>query len=373
MILRVFIVLLFLAFFFNCKENKQNPVEHALRSSNDKIKKVMEQLEAHEVQILYTEISEGKDGSVEFRDFDFQLDDSLYFYPASSVKFPIAILALEKVNEISQINRNTPFSVSGDSVNSTVANDINQIFAVSDNAAFNRLYEFFGKDDINARLNLKGIPARLSHRLSVDNSADTTIKSVDFFEGDSIIFSTEKTVADDIKPLKLRSIEKGVGYTIGDSLVKSPMDFSKKNYLPISSLHGIMKRLMFPQKFKLEQQFKLSEEDRSFLLNSMKSVPRQSGYDETEYYDGYVKFFMIGDTKDRLSEAIDIYNKVGYAYGYLTDCAYIVDKKSGKSAIITATIHVNDNQIYNDGVYEYETIGIPFLAELGRQLMSSEN
>ncbi len=69
---------------------------------------------------------------------------------------------------------------------------------------------------------------------------------------------------------------------------------------------------------------------------------------------------------------IEIFNKVGYAYGYLTDCAYIINKKSNKKYLITATIHVNKNQIYNDGVYEYEyeTIGIPFLAQLGRELVN---
>ena len=60
---------------------------------------------------------------------------------------------------------------------------------------------------------------------------------------------------------------------------------------------------------------------------------------------------------------------MGYAYGYLTDCAYIINRETNKEYIITATIHVNENGIFNDDNYEYETIGIPFLAELGRQLV----
>ena len=71
-----------------------------------------------------------------------------------------------------------------------------------------------------------------------------------------------------------------------------------------------------------------------------------------------------------MPEHIIIYNKVGYAYGYLTDCAYIVDKKKNKEYIITATIYVNKNGIFNDDMYEYDTVGLPFLAELGRQLLS---
>jgi hypothetical protein len=59
---------------------------------------------------------------------------------------------------------------------------------------------------------------------------------------------------------------------------------------------------------------------------------------------------------------------VGYAYGYLTDNAYIIDTKNNIEYILTATIHVNANEIYNDDAYEYETLGIPFLAALGREI-----
>ena len=40
--------------------------------------------------------------------------------------------------------------------------------------------------------------------------------------------------------------------------------------------------------------------------------------------------------------------------------------------IISATILVNDNQIFNDDTYEYEQIGIPFLAQLGREFYEQE-
>jgi hypothetical protein len=49
-----------------------------------------------------------------------------------------------------------------------------------------------------------------------------------------------------------------------------------------------------------------------------------------------------------------------------------VDFKNKVEFMLSATIHVNENQIYNDNVYEYNSIGIPFLAELGRQLYQHE-
>ena len=122
----------------------------------------------------------------------------------------------------------------------------------------------------------------------------------------------------------------------------------------------------------MSEQFHLSEEQNSALLKAMHTVPRKVGYDPKTYYDGYCKFFMYGDTKENIPDHIEIYNKVGFAYGTLTDCAYIKDSKNQVDFLITATILVNKNGIFNDNDYEYEKVGIPFLAELGRQLYQLE-
>ncbi|HUH29476.1 serine hydrolase [Gelidibacter sp.] len=345
------------------------PVKSALSSDDVKINRVMKDLPSHEVQVFFSEVVRDKNDKVSFKEDQFQVDDNTYFYPASSVKLPIAILALEKLNEHKLLNRNTTYQVEGDSIISSFAKDITDIFAVSSNAASNRLFEFLGQDDINRRLNAKGISARISHRLSTPNSDDLVTKSISFYKGEEIIFKTEPINNLSISPLHLNLIKKGLGYTVSDSLVNQPMDFSDKNYLPISSLHGILKRLIFPELFPKDQQFHVKEDDRHFLIQAMGILPREAGYTTEEYYDSYGKFLVIGDSKNPIPEHLKIYNKVGYAYGYLTDCAYIVDSKTKKEYLITATIHVNKNRIYNDGIYEYDTVGIPFLAALGRQLV----
>src|SRR5690606_574373 len=104
----------------------------------------------------------------------------------------------------------------------------------------------------------------------------------------------------------------------------------------------------------------------------MCALPRSNGYDPAKYPDGYGKLFMYGDTKDRIPENIKIYSKLGGAYGTLTDCAYITDTKNQVEFMLTATILVNKNGIFNDDAYEYDQIGIPFLAELGRELYALE-
>jgi len=356
------------AFLFGCQP--ENPIKRALKSNSDEISVVMTNFDGHEIQILFSEINQETKDSISFRDYSFQVNDSNYFYPASSVKFPVAVLALEKLSTMPLVKRDTEYLIEGDTIRSTISKDIINIFAVSDNQAYNRLFEFLGKDYINQKLNSKGIAARISHRLSVENSADLNYKPIRFYREDSLVLSVKKNSSKAIIPLKLNRTEKGIGYTKNESLIEQPMDFSKKNYLPVKSLHGIMKRVIFPELFGKKQQFNLIKEDREFLLKSMSILPKEAGYTDEDYYDSYVKFLVFGDRKTDIPDHIKIYNKVGYAYGYLTDCAYVVNQKTEQSYIITATVHVNENQIYNDGVYEYESVGIPFMAELGRTLIN---
>jgi len=365
-------VLLLLCFCCAQQEPTKDPLYLILESNEIEIKRVMENLEDHEVQIKYSEIIR-EDNSVSFIDHDFNINDSVYFYPASSVKFPAAVLALEKLNSENMYSINTPFYVEGDSSSTTFKNEIIKIFAVSDNQAYNRLFEFLGKDHINSKLHAKGLePARISHRLSTNNAYDLRTKPLVFYENDSTLKPTDEIDNVAIEELTLPNIKKGKGFYANDELINEPFDFSLKNYLPINTLHNTMKQLIFPEQFDESQRFKLSSEDRLFLLESMSSLPKDSGYETEDYYDSYVKFFIFGDSKDPISEHMKIYNKVGYAYGYLTDCAYIRDEKNDIDFMITATIHVNKDGIFNDDVYEYEDIGIPFLAELGRQLYQYE-
>lgn len=340
-----------------------------MSSDDAKINKVTKDLASHDVQVFFSEVIRDKRGRVSFKEDQFQVADSTYFYPASSVKLPIAILALEKLNEYKLVDMNTTYKLENDSTTSTFAKDIIDVFAVSSNEASNRLFEFLGQDEINQRLHDKGILSRISHRLSVTDSNNLNTKPLLFFKENEVIFKTTSATNQPISALRLNKIEKGIGYTIGDSLVNQPMDFSKKNYLPINSLHGILKRLVFPELFPKDQQFHLSEDDRLFLIEAMGVLPKEAGYTSKDYHDGFVKFFVIGDSKTPMPGYLKIHNKVGYAYGYLTDCAYIINNKTNKEYLITATIHVNENQIYNDGVYEYDTVGIPFLAALGRFLV----
>ena len=56
---------------------------------------------------------------------------------------------------------------------------------------------------------------------------------------------------------------------------------------------------------------------------------------------------------------------MGWAYGFLTDVSYVIDVKNNIEFMLAATIYVNQDEILNDDKYEYETIGLPLLHEVG--------
>ncbi len=368
-----FPLMLILMALVSCSESPEatGPLEKVLSSQNPNIKRVMDSVEQYEVQIRYTQIEREND-SIFFTDFDFQADENNYFYPASTVKFPIAVLALEKLNSNDTLSRHTKFYVEGDSIENTFSEDVSKVFAVSDNHANNRLFEYLGQDAINDGLLGKGIePVRISHRLGY-HSDDLSTKPLIVYLNDSTTTTTLPIINSEPRTLELNKITKGVGFHAEDSLIRQAFDFSMKNYYPVKAQHAVLKRVIFPENYSKEERFELTDDQREFLLSAMHTLPREVGYDPSEYYDGYCKFFIYGDTKEPIPEHIKIFNKVGFAYGTLTDCAYILDTKNNVEFMLTATILVNKDGIFNDDAYEYDEIGIPFLAELGRAVYAYE-
>ncbi|MFT4534082.1 MAG: hypothetical protein ACJA1A_002171 [Saprospiraceae bacterium] len=388
------IILLTLSvFFISCKETKpKSTLEKIFDSGTEGFKKVISEKDKYEVQILFSPITESENGvTVEDHFFNFRPDD--YFYPASTVKMPVAFLALQKLEELQKagvaVNRNTHLTidslrtpqtaVSSDTSNetgfATIAHYIDKLFVVSDDDAYNRLFEFTSQDYINSHLRNKGIftNSRIVHRVGVGGFSfdeNRWVPSINFLDNNGESFHTRQpTYAQSYWLTPISKTSKGIAYIDPDgNKIESPFDFSQKNFININDLQESLKRLILPRLYPVEMQYNIGEDDRSFVLESMATLPKDHSYlkgKTDEFYDSYVKFFLFGDNREPMPDHIIIRNKVGVAYGYLTDCAYIQDTKNDIEFFLTATVHVNENQTYNDGIYEYEEIGIPFLAELG--------
>jgi hypothetical protein len=308
-----------------------------------------------------------KDGNI---DYEYNVDNEEYFYPASTVKLPIALLAIEKVNESKFITLDTPFRVENESEKYTLRDEIFKMFVISDNKSFNRIFEFLGQDYINGKLNALGFKnTTIFHRLSVVDSDNLKTKKVYFYiEEDSISYQTFNR---EIDANQINGLKKGKKFFNNkNELVKKPMDFSKKNRISINDLHEMTTQVFLPENYIDKKSFQLNNKQREFIWEAMSASPSKLGLNKEKYPDNFVKFFIRGDEKkkDSTINNLKIYNKVGTGYGQLTETAYM--ETENDRFILTATMYVNDNNIINDDIYEYETIGIPFFASLGKEILS---
>ena len=351
---------------------------------------VLADAERHELQVLYTQIDRGAGNRPRFTRHRYRVDPAAYFYPASAIKLAGALLALEKLNRLglsrdeavridSAYSRQTPALEDSTAPGGrpTIAHYIRKLFAVSDNDAYNRLYEFVGQQHMNEGLWEKGYEdLRLTHRLAVARSAAENRRTNPFtiYRGDEVLYRQPMLV----NPHTWRApapIPKGKGHIRGGELVEAPKDFAGSNYMSVEVLQDLLLAALFPETLPAHRRFGLRAEDYTFLHRAMSMLPRECPhptYDPETYYDSYVKFFLFGDSKERMPANVRIFNKVGLAYGYLVDNAYVVDLEANVEFLLTAVLLVNDNGIFNDGVYEYDEVGFPFLAELGRVIYEYE-
>ena len=108
----------------------------------------------------------------------------------------------------------------------------------------------------------------------------------------------------------------------------------------------------------------------------MSKYPNESTspkYSLPDYYPAYCKFLFYGaDDKKTIDPNIRIFNKVGDAYGQMIDVAYIADFKNKIEFFISAVIYCNSDGILNDDKYDYDTIGKPFMKNLGKVIYDYE-
>lgn len=345
------------------------------------------------VQVIYTKIDRKKNNKPVFTDYYFNVDAANYFYPASTVKMPVALLALQKLRKLrdKKIDRNTSMiteegnapqtAVYNDPLASdgrpTVAQYTKKIFLVSDNDAYNRLYEFCGRDYINKQLHKKGFSsAEILHRLSslFTPEENRYTNPVSFFADSGKLMYRQPQQLSTVQK-SARSEAVGRGYMKDDILIEKPFDFSSKNRISLEDLHMIMRSIIFPDAVPKKKRFKIRKSDYEFVRKYMSQYPAETSfppYNRDEYWDFYTKFLLAGAEKTSPPKNIRIFNKAGDAYGFLTDVAYIIDTEKQVEFMLSATIYCNSDGIINDDKYDYEQVGFPFMKQLGEVIYDFE-
>jgi hypothetical protein len=354
---------------------------------------ILKNQEEYKVQVIYTKIDRKKKGQPVFSDFHYKTDTNNYYYPASTVKLPVAILALQKLRELNipglDMNTTMITGSNGDGQTEvhndptapdgrpTIAHYIKKIFLVSDNDAFNRLYEFLGQEYINRSLHSMGYTdLQIIHRLAISltEAQNRHTNPITFYDtAGKVIYRKEAMISK--WPYQVKDIRIGKGYISGDGLVAEPFNFSMKNRMSLYTNHRLLRSVIFPEAVPHVQRFNLSADDYVFLRKYMSMLPGESvnpSYDPTEFWDNYVKMILNGVEKKPVNPSIRIFNKSGWSYGFLTDVVYVADFKNNVEFMASATIYCNKDGILNDNKYDYESVGYPFMKHLGEVLHRHE-
>lgn len=350
---------------------------------------IIDRKKDYRLQIAYTQIDRDPNGVPTTRTYTFDAD-KYYYYGASTIKFPAAVFCLEKFNKLAKYD--VSLSDSFDIKNTACANLTDEklwknksprnfafllknLLIVSDNNAFNPIYDFVTPIGFMKRFEELGFKnAFISKRFApCDVTENQRSNALSFFDDFGHVKMEQLALDLDFGSSYTGKLSPLVGrYHLAGKLVKRPFDFSDYNYVRLSDLHQLMQWVIFEDNSKL----KLRSSDFLFLKTTLSQYPRSLGmidFDEKKMPDSYMKFFWRADSSQtEIPPRFRLYNKVGQAYGFLTDCMYFKDEVNGLEFFLSASIYVNKNETLNDGKYEYETTGFPFLQNLFAAIYNEE-
>src|SRR5687768_7697048 len=230
-------------------------LEEILRNNNDPVvKKVIADPSAYRLQLIYTRIDRDRNNRPAFTNFYYG-DTAAYFNPASMVKLPLAILALEKLNLLNKpgVNKYThvrfdssyPAQVAADrdstaaSGKPSIAHYIKKAFLISDNDAYNRLYQFLGQRWIDSALRKKGYTGTKIIRqfMGFTEEQNRHTNQVKFLDDAGKMLYLQPSAYNADSFLFPRIIKIGKGYiNRNGELVNEPFDFTRQNNVTLEYL-----------------------------------------------------------------------------------------------------------------------------------------
>ena len=359
-----------------------NPIELVLKS-DPYFKEIIKDKEDYEIQVMLTKVNYDNT-KIDFQNYQYQHDENQYFYPASTIKLPIVVLTLKKINELrskgsditlkSKIILNTKDNYSNFKLQDSITsfqNIIADIFLVSDNSASNILIDFIGYNYFNDEMQNAGFDKTyLNHKFNPDPYVNSTWQISDLDNNIiSSINDNQKIIkADD----KTNGLDKGERRYFNGEILDESLNFSEKNRFSITDMHNLIKYIFYPEIFDKANTFNLNVEDYDFIRYWMSRFTYEDIGEkfigDENFFETYNKFFIHGDEQSVSNEQIRVYNKIGQAYGTSIDNGLIKNYQNNVEFILTSIIYTNKNKVINDNLYEYDDIAVPFLAKLSRAI-----
>lgn len=387
--------LLLLVSINSISQNKFN-FDSLIKSTLPKYAAILDNPNKFKLQIIYTQINRDADNKPAFKNFRVH-PNKTYLYPASTIKLPITLVSLMKLNDLKEKGVTLDSPMLTDSAyfcQKKVYKDttapghypslslyIKKMWLVSDNWSCARVYEFIGCDYFHKQLEQNGFKnVRINNRLDGSCPGDTAkVTPPVYFLSASYdtIYKQGLSFSQYNKPHPIEKSLAGVTHRDANGKKrKGPKNFSKHNYFTLADAHELMRRLVFNPFLKTEEKLPIDNNDRLIVLKYAGMMPRESEfpkYDKKEYYDSYKKYFMYGSAVATITaDSIRVFNIVGRAYGFLIDCAYIIDLKNSVEFMLSASVFVNERRDIGSGKYEYEALGLPFLRDLSLGIYNYE-
>ncbi|MDB5283316.1 MAG: hypothetical protein JWO06_2391 [Bacteroidota bacterium] len=390
--LRFFALVIMSSFsFFACAQSADGDVLRQIIGQHpEHFDSVLAKKEYYRLQIIYTQVDRDENNQPHLNSYALDTGKCFY-YCASMIKLLEIPLAMEKINRV----KNFPVSIydsiviSGDACGdqneaayrkrgnfSTPAQLIKEMLLVSNNHAFNPLYDFLGQHYFNDRAHQLGYgSAVVCNRFAGCDTFQNRIGSAVIFydrTNSKLKYLQENSFNRDQPKVTGMNTVVGKGFLNGPN-VDPPKDFCYNNYISLGDLHRLVINLTFPQLQQVKMD--MAPADYSFIHKYMGMYPRESVapvYDVTQYPDNKMKFFLSLVDSFHASKNVRVFNKVGLAYGFVTDCSYFVDTLNKVEFFLSCSMYVNRDEILNDGIYEYELTAFPFFRNLCTHIYNRE-
>lgn len=352
-------------------------VEQLLGGGSPALKAVMAAPETYRFQVLYGIVDEGDRPTLERHGYR---ADAEYFFPASAMKVPIALATFDWL-ATRQVGRDAtlaihPSSGSGEPYVTTVARETWRALIVSDNFAANRLLGIVGHREAHETLWSLGLSsARIRTGFATGAELDPAEVSprIQVLAGGRPAQEIAPRRSDlALPPTDAKGLDIGKAAIVDGRRKEGPMSFADKNAMTLRDLQDTLVRIVRPDLLPADARGDVaSREDLAYLRQALGTLPSQSGlagYDRNVVADYQLSPFLRGIERVRARGRFEIYSKVGQAYGFLVANAYVVDKETGRSFFLTASVFANPNETMNDDLYAYDTISFPALADVGEAI-----
>ncbi|XOV67932.1 MAG: serine hydrolase [Fluviicola sp.] len=312
-----------------------------------------------------------------------------YYYPASLVKVPAALVLLEVLNE-----RNIPLDAIPvfDTINACGSTKfveiskehqvsfrqmLTELIVASDNHFYNAIYHFITPKELNERLRRKGLQGVKVYRAFTGCNRTDQLRTYPYkvFERSSpekLIYVQNASVLDSAVLESQYSFSQNRLFgskheNSAGEIVEGPYDLNYHIEIPLEQMHTMMRFIFYPSHFPEEKKWNIRESDLTYLKEMLGTFPSEipTSYRSLKHLKDreykYVLRLQEGKTRT--------FGKLGLSYGFASECVYVPSEGIGNGVLLSYSVYVNSNDIVNDGEYDYETVARPFAEELFSKIL----